>query len=115
MNAYHGIFLQAIEEKKKIRLLFLDNTGRIEAKLLIPLDYNPGLRATDKSDCYYFWDSEVGAGGSPLMLLSNQIKEIYLDTDAFDPADFVDISKNEKKLWRSFFVKRNWGGGNFEE
>jgi hypothetical protein len=103
--------LRAIKEKNKIRLFFLDNKGSIEARLLIPLDYNPGRRAIDKGDCYYFWDCEIGAGGTPLLFLSNQIQDMELDNERFDPADFVDISKDANKVWRCFFVKRDWGGG----
>ena len=112
MHPNHDIFLQAIKNKTKIRLLFIDNKGAMEARLLIPLDYNPGRRTTDKSDCYYFWDSDIGAGGSPLAFLSNQIHTMELDAERFDPADFIDIAKDTNKLMRSFFVKRNWGNIN---
>jgi hypothetical protein len=109
MHKDHDNFVDAIDKKRRIRLIFSDNNKHLQAKTVVPLDYSPGNRETDKSDFYHFWDFEVGANGTPLILLPEQIQDMDVDKDTFDPTEFVDALGGEQRQWRHFFIKRNWG------
>ncbi len=109
MHRDHDNFVQAIKKKRKIRLIFLDNDNHVQAKTVVPLDYSPGNRETDKSDFYHFWDFEIGANGTPLIFLPGQIEGMEIDKGTFDPEEFIDVFNGTQKQWRRFFVKRDWG------
>ncbi len=109
MHKDHDNFVEAICATKKIRLIFFDNDKHLTAKTVVPLDYVPGQRATDLSSCYQFWDFEVGAHGTPLMLQPEQIQSMEVDKETFNPEDFVNAFAYERKGWRHFFIQRNWG------
>ncbi len=109
MHRDHKVFEKAIKEQRKIRLIFLDNDKHLQAFSVIPLDYNPGRRATDKSSCYHFWDLKVGTGGSPLMVLTEQIQHMEMDPETFAADDFVKVVWKDKQHRRQLFIKRDWG------
>ena len=109
MHRDHNIFTEAVDKQRKIRLLFIDNDGQWQAMLVIPLDYTPRRRATGKSSCYHFWDLKVGANGSPLILLTNQIQNMEMDAGTFCPDDFIKVVLEHSKQRRQLFIKRDWG------
>ena len=109
MHRDHDVFTKAIEERKKIRLIFSDNDGRWQAMSVIPLDYTPGRRTTDKSSSYQFWDLKIGANGTPLILFTEQIQGMELDVQTFNSDDFVKVALGENQHRRQFFIKRDWG------
>jgi len=109
MHKDHDNFIEAISKTKKIRLIFFDNNKHLTVKTVVPLDYNPGKRAIDLSNCYQFWDFEMGDNGTPLMLRSEQIQGMEVDKETFNPEDFVNAFADEEKKWRHFFIHRNWG------
>jgi hypothetical protein len=107
MHRDHNIFLLAIKERRKIRLVYFgeEDNSSPQDKLIAPMDYHLGHRATDKSDYYYFWDFEEISDGVPLILEPNKIISMNLDKETFDPLDFVSWDVSELP----WFVKRDWG------
>jgi hypothetical protein len=118
MHRDHNIFVQAIKDRRKIRLIYSSEAGdtclfqaKLSApmdystKLSAPMDYHPDHRATDKSDCYYFWDFEESNNGDPLILEPDKIISMDLDKETFEPSDFVTWDVRELP----WFLKRDWG------
>ena len=105
MHRDHNIFVQAIKDTIKIRLTFFDEDGIFQAKLAIPLDYNPCRRANDESDSYHFLVFEEGNNSAALILHPKRIISMMLNKETFDPSEFV-TRKVKKKKW---FLERDWG------
>ena len=100
------VFVQAIHDKKKIRITFFSKQDEeYLTRLCAPMDYGPSRRAEDKSDCYHSWDYESDKGRHTLSLLPEQVDKIELTAIDFDPSEFVDWDL-KKSPW---FVARNWG------
>lgn len=98
MHRDHAVFVRAINNNKKIKLVFLRDTGGNKAeKLYGPMLYSP-LIAKDEtgaeSDCYYFWDFE-SSSKRILGLPSNKIVSMKLMEQAFDPAEFITSGSDE--------------------
>ena len=115
MHRHHDIFIQAIRERIKIRLIYYDGPfcHGFHAKSVIPMDYNPGRRITDESDSYHFWDSnfeEEETNGAHLVLKSNHIEMMQLDKETFEPAELMKrLQLENREQWRRWFLKRDWG------
>lgn len=89
MHRDHGIFVQAIKDKKKVKLVFLsDATGNNAEKLCGPMLYSPPAGAGE-SDWYYLWDFEGNSDKRVLGFPSNKIMSMGLTEEAFNPKDFT--------------------------
>lgn len=114
MHRDHDIFVQAINERIKIRLIYYDEPfcRGFCAKSVVPTDYYPGKRVTDESESYHFWDFdfEESTNGAHLVLKPNQIEKMRLDKETFEPAEleFMKWDRAERRQW---FLKRDWAGG----
>lgn len=96
-------FIAAIHGKKKVNLTFYSKEdGGILTRLCAPMDYGPSRRAHDKSDRFHLWDYESDQKNHVLSLLPDQVIDIAILAEAFDPADFITWQTN-------WFVPRNWG------
>ena len=89
MHHDHGIFVQAIEHKRKVKMVFLsDADGSNAEKVCGPILYSP-IVGGGESDCYYFWDFESGTDRHVLGFPPNKIVSMELTEEAFDPKDFT--------------------------
>ena len=108
MHRDHNIFIRAIKERRKIRLVYFreEDNSSSQDKLIVPMDYHLGHRATDKSDYYYFWDfeEEEADNGAPLILEPDKIVSMNMVEETFDPSEFVTWGTRELP----WFVKRDW-------
>ena len=96
-------FIQAIHDKKKVRVTFYskDDRGYIVRKCA-PMDYGPGRHPHKKNNRYHLWDYESDSGQHTLSLNPEQIKECEILDETFDPSELI--------TWdTSWFVKRDWG------
>jgi len=114
MHRDHDIFVKAIRDRIKIRLIYYDDPfcRGFHAMSVVPMDYSPGQRITDESDSYHFWDFdfEEGTNGTHLVLKPNQIKSMKLDKETFEPAELRKrLSPKDREQWRRWFLKRDWG------
>lgn len=103
MISNHVQFLDAIREKKLIRIKFyshpdVDTVDRECA----PLDYGPDLGAKDVLNRYWIWDYANTAGSNPLGLLPNQILNVRVLGADFDP-EKLGVGA------RPWCVPRDWG------
>ena len=102
MHRDHGIFVQAIKDKKKVKLVFLSDTdGSNAEKLCGSLLYSPSIpgdETGEESDCYYFWDLEISTGKRVLGFPSNKIMSMELTEETFDPKDFTTRERDSRFL-----------------
>jgi len=99
----HAQFLDAIREKKLIRIVFYSrpDAGTVDRECA-PLDYGPELGANDALNRYWIWDQANTAGTNPLGLLPDQIVNVHVLGKDFDP-EKIGVPK------RTWFVLRDWG------
>jgi hypothetical protein len=103
MISNHAQFLDAIREKKIIRIVFYSQPdGGTVDRECAPLDYGPELGATDALNRYWIWDPANTAGTNPLGLLPGQIVHVHVLGKDFDPAK-IGVPA------RPWFVLRDWG------
>lgn len=102
MITNHRQFLDAIQEKRLIRLTFysVPDSGTIDRECA-PLDYGPAI-GSDTLNRYWVWDPAATAGANPIGLLPNQIVSAQVLGKDFDPAALGVLA-------RGWSVPRNWG------
>lgn len=99
---HHEIFLQSIAGKNIIELCFDSyEKGKITRKC-IPFDFGPSRKYKDGNDRYHFYDLDSPDGNHNLSILPNQILDIILSEEVFEPGDYVKWTPN----WH---VSREWG------
>lgn len=88
MIANHPQFLEAINEKKKVRLRYYSqaDSGAID-RVCAPLDYGPGTGFTDGLNRYWLWDYACNTGARTLGLLPPEILELQVLGELLDPAE----------------------------
>jgi hypothetical protein len=98
----HAQFLDAIRQKKLIRIAFYSrpDSGTVDRECA-PLDYGPEPDAANVLNQYWIWDPANTAGANPLGLLSDQIVSVQVLGKDFDPSTFLALS-------RPWFVARDW-------
>ena len=99
-------FIHAIQAQKKVRVTFFSKEDvRLLKRKCAPMDYGPSRRAKEKNDRYHLWDYESDTRVHTLSLNPEQVKNIEVLDEDFDPAEFVTWDTG-KSPW---FVSRNWG------
>jgi hypothetical protein len=104
MISNHAQFIDAIREKKLIRIVFYSHpdAGKVDRECA-PLDYGPESGAEDALNRYWIWDyANTTAGTNPLGLLPDQIVSVNVLGSNFDP-EKLSVGA------RSWFVPREWG------
>jgi len=101
MHRYHSIFVQAIRDKRKVKLTFLDREdGDKTEKLCGPIFYSASVTGKD-SGCYYLWDFETSTSNHFLGLSPPQIVSMELTEEPFDLVEFFtsprEISDSQRK------------------
>jgi len=85
MHSVHTIFVQAIQNCRKIKLTYFDNEIKLNlTKLSIPLHHRPLRVEGVESDFYYFWMSKADECKRFLRLSASQILSMDLTDEAFD-------------------------------
>jgi len=89
MHSDHDIFVQAMRDKRKVKLTFSskEHGGRAD-KLCGPVFYSASAGGDD-SGCYYLWDFESSSGNHFLVLPPSQIVGIELAEEHFDLIEFL--------------------------
>lgn len=103
MISNHPQFLDAIRERKLIRIVFYSqpDAGTLDRECA-PLDYGPELGAADVRNRYWIWDFADTTGTNPLGLLPDQIVNVFVLGKEFDP-EKIGVPA------RSWTVLRDWG------
>ncbi|PLW79679.1 hypothetical protein C0585_06820 [Candidatus Woesearchaeota archaeon] len=93
------IFIQAINEKKKVKVKINTDEKGIIIRDCIPFDFGtgklPGIR-------YHFLDLTSPDGPHNLSVLPNKLLEIEILDETFNPADYIKWKPN----WK---LARDWG------
>ncbi|OHB61192.1 MAG: hypothetical protein A2168_08650 [Planctomycetes bacterium RBG_13_50_24] len=104
MHRDHDIFIQGIEQEKRLELTFFSKKLRRNVvSLCAPLHYGKGPAGTaagvnDELECYYLWDFGTDKGSNFLALSPSQIVSMALTEDVFRVYDFSSQSKRAGNL-----------------
>ena len=85
----HQWFIDAINEKKKVRVRFysIADNGVLD-RVCAPMDYGPGSETTDGLNRYWLWDYTSTAETHTLGLAPQEIVDLQVLGEVFSPADF---------------------------
>ena len=103
MHRNHDVFIQGIEQEKRLELAFFSRKHRREVvSLCAPLHYSkgpagPATRAEDELECYYLWDFGADKGSNFLALSPSQIVSMVLTEDVFHVQEFYSKSSLAEK------------------
>jgi hypothetical protein len=99
----HEQFIEAIKEKKKVCLRFYSkaDSGVIDL-VCAPMDYGPGAGIPDGINRYSLWDYTSNNGSHTLSLLPEQVLDLRLLGEGFEPAEF---GVPPLQWW----IPRDWG------
>ena len=102
MHSDHDVFIQGIQQKKRLKLTF---SGKENPQNLLrqcaPLHYSKGQTEGDDLDCYYIWDFEAAHGGHFLALPPSQIATMNLAEGTFKIEDFSNFRRTTAGLTKS--------------
>ena len=84
---------------------FSKEDNNIIKRKCAPLDYGPSRRAKNKVDRFHFWDYESDKKQHVLSLIPDQVKDIELLKEQFDPGEIIKWD-TKNSPW---FIKRDWG------
>jgi len=85
----HPRFIEAITGKKKVNVRFYSkaDSGVLD-RVCAPMDYGPGGGIQDGLHRYWLWDYTSNTGTHPLGLLPQEIVDLQVLGEVFNPADF---------------------------
>ena len=85
----HPRFIEAIGEKKNVSVRFYSkaDSGVLE-HVCAPMDYGPGSGIPDGLNRYWLWDYSSNTSTRILGLLPQQIVDLQVLGELFNPADF---------------------------
>jgi hypothetical protein len=99
----HEKFLQAIYDKKVIKVIFNSHEkGEIE-RLCLPFDFGPSRRNLKVNpDRYHLYDLDSPEGSHTLSILPKKLITIEIMNQSFDPAKYITWTPK-------WFIQRDWG------
>jgi hypothetical protein len=99
----HTRFIEAIHAKKKVCVRFYSkaDSGVLD-RVCAPMDYGQGGEIQDELNRYWFWDYGSNTGSHVLSLVPQQILDLQVLGEVFDPAQ-LDVRPPQ---WS---IPRDWG------
>ncbi len=104
MHRDHDVFIQGVEQEKRLELAFFSRKHRREVvSLCAPLHYSkgpagPAPSAEDELGCYYLWDFGAEKGSNFMVLSPSEIVSMGLTEDDFHVQEFYSHSKRAENL-----------------
>lgn len=99
----HEIFLEAIKEKKIVKVKFNSKEKGVIERMCIPFDFGPSRRnMIPNPERYHFYDLDSPDDKHTLSILPEQVILIETTEQVFDPADYITWKTN-------WFISRDWG------
>ena len=85
----HSWFIDAINEKKKVRVRFysIADSGVLD-RVCAPMDYGPGSEPADGLHRYWLWNYTSNTETHILGLAPQEIVDLQVLNEVFNPADF---------------------------
>jgi hypothetical protein len=102
MNSHYEVFIASIHSKNTIKIIFDSKEKGIIERKCIPFDYGLSTRYKDGLERFHLYDLDSPKGNHTLSILPNQIIELSLLDEIFEPADYV-------KWVPKWIVVRDWG------
>jgi len=85
----HPRFIEAIQQRKKVAVRFYSKPDQgVLDRVCAPLDYGPGDGPPDGLNRYWLWDYADTAGTPTLGLVPQQIVDVRVLGEVFNPAEF---------------------------
>jgi hypothetical protein len=104
MNIRHQQFIEAIQSRKKVWLQHYSVADSAVIDLVCaPMDYGPEGALPDGANRYRLWDYSSNNGTHVLALLPEQILDLSVLGEEFDPEEFG----TQSPTWA---VPRDWAG-----
>ena len=99
----HKQFIEAIHAKKKVCVRFYSkaDSGVLD-RVCAPMDYGPGGEIKDGLNRYWLWDYTSNTGPHTLGLVPQQIVDLQVLGEVFDPSEFRETPPK----WS---IARDWG------
>ena len=86
----HNQFLDALNEKRKVRVKFYSPAdGGVLDRVCAPMNYGLGGAVNDALNRYWLWDYASETGSYTLGLVPQQIVDLHVLGEKFDPAQFT--------------------------
>ncbi len=99
----HSQFIEAINEKRKLRVRYYSIAdSEVMDRICAPMDFGPGTVHKDRLNRYWLWVYSDNAGSHILGLLPGEVENLQVLGEVFDPAQF----KDRPAQW---FTSRDWG------
>jgi len=84
----HPRFIEAIQQRRKVNIRFYSRPDHGDLdRVCAPLDYGPGDVPPDRLNRYWLWDYADTTGTPTLGLVPEQIVDVRMLGEVFDPAD----------------------------
>lgn len=85
----HAHFIGAVQDKKKVYVRFYSkpDSGVLD-RVCAPMDYGPGENL-DGLNRYWLWDYANEMGANTIGLVPQQILDLQVLGDVFDPSEFI--------------------------
>jgi hypothetical protein len=100
----HEQFIEAIQQKRKVALRFYSTAdSQVIDLVCAPMDYGAATEAPAGVNRYLLWDYTSNNGSHNLSLLPEQVLDLRLLGDLFDPA----LIYSRPMRWS---IPREWGG-----
>jgi hypothetical protein len=99
----HDVFIEGIEQEKRLELNYFSRKHRREVvSLCAPLHYSkgptsPATGAECELECYYLWNFGADKGSNFLALSSSQIVSMKLTEVVFHVQEFYRLSSQAEK------------------
>ncbi|MHC4207044.1 MAG: hypothetical protein ACYSTT_20510 [Planctomycetota bacterium] len=106
MDSEHEVFIQGIEQERKLEVTFFCRKRRREVvSTCAPLHYSKGpvVSTTDvenELECYYLWDFGAEKDNNFLALSPSEILSMKITDDVFHVQEFFGPGKHMKILNR---------------
>ena len=90
MISNHEQFIAAIHDKKRVCVRFYSkpDSGVLD-RVCAPMDYGPGNESKDGLNRYWLWDYASETGTNAIGLVPQQILDLQVLGEVFDPSQFV--------------------------
>lgn len=95
-------FLEAINNKLILQITFDSKEKGIIKRTCVPFDFGPSRKYKDGLDRYHFLDLDSPDGKHNLSILPDQVINMALTNNNFNPADYISWTPN----WH---ISRDWG------
>jgi len=97
------LFLKSIHDKKMVEIIFDSIDKGVITRKCIPYDYGPSRKYRDNRDRYHLYDLNSPEGKHNLSILPEQLLNLDILNQNFEPSDYVTWSPTK------WFIPRDWG------